>query len=361
MKRPRVTGDWQSTLTGMLAVVLASGCATPPAPRRAEPAFYPPPPAPPRLQFLTSYSSEADLGRRPGRWYDFIVGRAETEPVELAKPYGVCIRSNRIYACDTVGRSIAIFDLAAGSMSRWTPAGEGRLHSPINLAFDRDDVMYIADSARGNVPMFDARTNYLGSLAELDGMKPADVAVSAERIYVADLLHHRVAVYDRRSRQRLFTIPAGPEDGASRLFSPTNLALDSAGRLYVSDTGAFRVQQYDAAGRHLRSFGLHGDGPGQFARPKGIALDRERRLYAVDAAMQVVQIFDGEGNLLLHFGGPEAGGPSLSLPADVAIDYDHVDRFRAFAAPGFALEYLVLISSQYGDHKINVYGFGHRP
>ena len=40
------------------------------------------------------------------------------------------------------------------------------------------------------------------------------------------------------------------------------------------------------------------------------------------------------------------------------IDYDHVDFFRHYAADGFELEYLVLVSNQFGPHKINVYGFG---
>ena len=31
-----------------------------------------------------------------------------------------------------------------------------------------------------------------------------------------------------------------------------------------------------------------------------------------------------------------------------------------YAAPGFQLEYLVLASNQFGDRKVNVYGFGHK-
>jgi hypothetical protein len=138
-----------------------------------------------------------------------------------------------------------------------------------------------------------------------------------------------------------------------------NLALDREGNLYVSDLGAFRVQKYDPSGRYLRSFGGLGTGPGQLVRPKGIDLDEEGRLYVVDAATELVQIFDPQGNLLLFFGEPREDGSGLSLPAKVRISRELVPRFRHLASPSFELEYLVLVSSQYGDRKLSVFGFGH--
>jgi len=91
-----------------------------------------------------------------------------------------------------------------------------------------------------------------------------------------------------------------------------------------------------------------------------LAVDRAGRIYVVDAAAQVVQVFSPDGQLLMYFGGPDGGGHELSLPAGIAIDYDNVERFRPLIAPNFSVEYLVLVSSQYGDNKINIYGFGHQ-
>lgn len=339
--------------------VLMTGCSSPKVAAKHEPLFYPAPPAAPRLQFLTSYAGSGDFDRPPGRWYDYIVGRVDEPRMELVKPYGVAMHGDRIYACDTVNRSVAVFDLAAGRATAWQPSGEGRLHTPINLAFDDAGTMYVADPSRGNVALYDAQTNFLGSLADAAGMKPTDVAVAGNRVYVADLQRAQIAVFDRTSRERLFTVPRNPTNAAERLFQPTNLAIDPQGRVVVCDSGAFCVKVFDPDGKLLHTFGEHGDGPGQFARPKGIAVDRAGRIYVVDAAMQVVQIFDADGQLLLCFGEPAGDEPGLDLPADVAIDYAHVDRFRALAAPGFALEYLVLVTNQYGGDKIGVYGFGH--
>jgi len=44
----------------------------------------------------------------------------------------------------------------------------------------------------------------------------------------------------------------------------------------------------------------------------------------------------------------------------VKVDYDSVSLFQKRAAPGFKLEYLILVTSQFGAHKVSVYGFGSR-
>jgi hypothetical protein len=50
---------------------------------------------------------------------------------------------------------------------------------------------------------------------------------------------------------------------------------------------------------------------------------------------------------------------NLNLPAQVVIDYDNVNLFRSYAAPDFEIEYLIIVTSQYGLRKVNIYGFGH--
>ena len=47
----------------------------------------------------------------------------------------------------------------------------------------------------------------------------------------------------------------------------------------------------------------------------------------------------------------------MSLPTTVRIDYDSVAHFRKYVAPGYDIEYLVLVASQFGLNKVNVFGF----
>ncbi len=116
--------------------------------------------------------------------------------------------------------------------------------------------------------------------------------------------------------------------------------------------------KFDRDGHFKATFGKPGDNLGHFARPKGIALDREGRLYAVDASFNNVQIFNKDGRLLMFFGegGDKPGG--FVLPAKVAIDYDNVQYFQQYVEPGFQVEYLVLVTSQFGSRRVNVLAYG---
>ncbi|MEW6719745.1 MAG: 6-bladed beta-propeller [Thermodesulfobacteriota bacterium] len=363
-------------------LILFAGCATTPVSKPRTDIFFPPPPEAARLQYLTSFSSEQDLGGGPGKFASFVVGKAPPDK-PIGKPYGVALRDGMLYVCDTGVQAIEILDLQKKQFRYFTPAREASLRTPVNIAVDHDGTRYVADTGRGQVVIFAADDRYLGAIGEkvlraakahskappqteaasvdaVDEMKPTDVAIAGDRLYVADMKNNRVRVYDKATRKLLFSIPADPAaaDPQAKLYAPVNLAVDAQRRLYVTDIGAFRVQQYDPDGKFLRSFGRMGDSPGEFARPKGVAVDREGRVYVVDAAAQVVQIFDAEGKLLLFFGEPEGSPVGLNLPAKVVIDYDHVGLFRSYAAPGFQVEYLVIVTNQYGDRKVSVFGFG---
>jgi sugar lactone lactonase YvrE len=350
---------WLS-FAGCLFLVAVAGCATRhPAPKVYT--FFPPSPDEPRIQFLTTFASDADLGR--GRTFeDYIVGdQKTTDP--LVKPYGLAIHDGKIFVCDTVADTILAFDLKKRRAAYFAPQGEGKLRLPINITIDRDGTRYVADTGRAQVLIYNAQGTFLEAMGKKDEMKPSDVALSADRIYIADLLNHCVRVYAKPGHQFLFSIPADDKAAKGKLLSPTNLALDQAGnRLLVSDTGANEVQVYDLQGKYLRSIGRAGVAPGMFARPKGIAVDHQGLTYVVDAVTQVVQIFDTEGRLLLFFA--EAGASTqgdVVLPAVVKVDYDNLGYFQKFVAPGRQLDYLIFVTSQFGGQKVSVYGFLKQP
>jgi len=145
---------------------------------------------------------------------------------------------------------------------------------------------------------------------------------------------------------------------SERIDRPTNLAFDAEGYLYVTDAGRFQVVKFDRDGHFKIAFGKPGDTPGHFARPKGIALDREGRLYAVDASFNNVQIFNHEGRPLMFFGGSGDKPGSFLLPAKVVLDYDNLPYFQKYALPNFQIEYVILVTSQFGPRLVNVLAYG---
>jgi len=343
---------------GALLVALLGGCAAPTTTEKpASYTFFPPPPDEPRVQYLTAFASDADLGHE-GNFAEFITGE-QRQVNPLIKPYGLAGHDGKIYVCDTVAGVIQIFDLQARRASYFAPVGEGQLRLPINVSVDEDGTIYVADTGRNQILIYSGGGGYQGAIGVMDEMRPTDVAVTADRLYVTDLKGHSVRVYSKADRKLLFTIPANPKAAGEKLFSPTNLAVDKqGGRLLVSDTGGFEVQVYDLDGKYLRTIGRQGTGPGMFARPKGVAVDHDGLAYVVDAATQVVQAFDPSGNLLLYFGSPGASEHGeLILPAAVKVDYDDVGYFQKYLAPGYQCEYLILVTSQFGGQKVSVYGF----
>lgn len=341
---------------GLAALALLCGCATAP---KTPPkyTFFPTPPNEPRVQFLAAFSSDTELGRSSA-FTEFLTGRpAGTKP--LAKPYGLALSEGHLHVCDTILGAIEIFDLERKRARYFAPMGEGRLQTPINISIDRDGTRYVTDTGRNQVLIFAKDDSYVGAIGLKDELKPTDVAISGDRLLVTDLKGHAVRVYQKADRKLLFSIPRDPNAAKGKLFSPTNVAVDKAGHIVVSDTGGFAVQVYDGEGNFLRSIGQQGVAPGMFARPKGVAVDREGRIYVVDAATQVVQIFDAEGRLLMFFGQPGTSEEGdLYLPAAVKIDYDNLRYYQAKVAPGFHLEHLILVTSQLGAHKVSIYGFG---
>lgn len=345
------------TLALLLSVAALAACTStappkePEAPRRV---FYPEAPELPRIQLLATFTGERDFAPQRSGFATFVAGEAKTQ--EMQQVYGVALADGKLYAVDTKGASIAIFDLVQQRFSTFTGAGAGRLKNPINITVDSDGSKYVTDTSRDQVLLYDRDNKYLGAYGESGQFKPVDTAIAGDRLYVVDILHHQVQVLNKRTGALLFKFgKAGSEPG--QFFHPTNIALGPSGDVFVTDTSNFRVQRFTAEGKYLRAYGQVGDRPGSFARPKGVAVDREGRVYVSDAAFQNVQVFEDSGRLLMAFGQPKQG-EGMSLPAGVGIDYEHVPLFARYADPNFKIDYLVVVASQIAPNKVDVFGFG---
>ena len=332
-----------------------AACATGKTPEVVE-VFYPDPPVPARLQFLTSFTGEGDIAGQRSAFEAYITGIKESKR-RLDKPYGVAIWGGKIYVSD-LNQGIVIFDLEKKTYSLLAGAqGMGKLLQPVNIRVDADGTKYVADPLRGQVVVFDRNDFFVTAFGSPDAWKPVDALPYENELYVADMQNAQVTVVDKKSGGVLRRI--GPEaEPAHRLSRPTNLAFDSEGHLYVSDAGRFQVVKYDRDGHFLGTIGDVGSESGTFARPKGIAVDRSDRLYVIDAAFGNVQIFNKEGYLLLFFSKSGKGPGDTDLPSQVAVDYDHIRYFQQYANRSFEIESLVIVANQFGSKMINVYGYG---
>lgn len=352
------SGSGARFLPGAVFLLLAAlgGCGGARLPETEAPVFFPAAPAAPRVQYLTQFSTAADVMGRPGALSRLLLGANPPDDV-LAKPYGLALDRGRLYVCDTKLDAVVVFDLAARRFGYCGTTGPQTLKKPVNICADPDGRKFIADAGRGEVVILDAQDTWAGAFGGRDLQRPVDVAWRQGRIYVCDAEACRVVVFDGATLAPVAFL-GGPGEAAGQFARPTNLAVDPEGNIYVSDTLNGRIQKISPTGEFLAVFGSRGDRPGEFARPKGIALDPAGRLLAVDAAFENVQLFDASGRLLLFFGGPGTGPGQFTLPAQVVVDTAHLELFAPLVDPGFTAECLVLVSSQYGPRKISVFALG---
>lgn len=316
--------------------------------------MYPPSPEEPRIQFLAHYSKDSDVVPPPSGFRSFVLGEAKVR--ELGKPYGVAVHDGKILVCDSLASVVAIFDLRDREVEVLGAGANGRLQKPINVSVDEDGTRYVVDVKLRRLMVYDRDNRYLRAIGDPEAWDPTDVAIVGKRLFVLDKQNSQVVVIEKATGVELKRW-GQPGSGVGEFYFPTNVAVGRDESVYVADTGNFRVLKFNRRGKFLRRFGKLGQQLGQFVRPKGVAVDREDRLYVVDAATEVVQIFNPDGELLLFFGGPGNQRGGLTLPAKVTISYDSVEYFADRVAPGYEIDYLILVTSQFGPNKVNVYGF----
>jgi sugar lactone lactonase YvrE len=128
-----------------------------------------------------------------------------------------------------------------------------------------------------------------------------------EILAVAGLLFLITSLASRATSSPAAT-PLGSVSAA--LQSPSRVAIDSSGRVFVSDSAACRIAIFDAFGRLLQIK----DG---FAAPLGIAIDSAGKIFVAESQAGRVRIFDSQWNPLGKLGG---GDGEFQLPNFIAAD-----------------------------------------
>jgi sugar lactone lactonase YvrE len=254
---------------------------------------------------------------------NLVAGPPEDKP-EIVRPYSTTHDSTgRLLVADPGQHGVHIYDFEKRKY-QFLKGPRGReFASPIDVACDRNDNIYVSDSVRAQIYVFDVRGRFLrtigGPTADSRLQRPTGMVLDAasRRLYITDTLRHQVVVFglDGTLIRAIGKRGAGPGE----FNFPTALTL-SAGRLYVVDAMNFRIQSFTPEGQFLGSFGRLGNQTGTLNRPKGIAADTEGHLYVVHALFETVQVFDPDGQLLYYFGSSGAKPGQFQLPAGISID-----------------------------------------
>lgn len=181
-----------------------------------------------------------------------------------------------------------------------------------------------------------------GPAAQARFSDPFGLAAAPDgRVFIADGGdNNRIRVLERDGQVRTL---AGKEEGftdeagtQARFNTPSGLALDAAGNLYVADTGNHAIRKVTPQGQvtTLAGDGAAGwrDGPGQQARfnaPLAVAVDAQGRVFVADSYNDRIRMItpDGQVTTLAGAGHPgHADGPGakalFDTPSGLALGPD---------------------------------------
>lgn len=164
-------------------------------------------------------------------------------------------------------------------------------------------------------PSFGQRLKRFFSGGDEEGFaRPAGVAVSGSRVYVADPGAPALWILDRGAGSARRVTELGQEP----LVSPVGVAAGPQGGIFLSDSALARIALLDAEGRVIRAFSQGG-----FRRPAGLAYDPERdRLYAADSASHCIWVLGADGRALGTIGRRGSLPGEFNFPTHVAVDRD---------------------------------------
>jgi sugar lactone lactonase YvrE len=207
--------------------------------------------------------------------------------------------------------TVFVADAGHSDRIRWiTPDGHvstvaSGFNTPSGLALTLDGTLYVADTGTHTIRRIapDGSVSTLagdGTPGYADGPAhqarfngPIGIAVAPDgRIFVSDTYNDRIRVIgvDGIVTTLAGSGQPGADDGVAEGASfdtPTGLALDARGILYVADTGNRIVRTVDMNGRVTTPTWAQGDG---FFRPLGLAVGPDAEVYVADEGGRITEI-----------------------------------------------------------------------
>ncbi len=233
-------------------------------------------------------------------------------PPDARLAYVTQFRSERDFAKSKRTLWQKIKRLLVGSEELWA------LRSPFGLDVFGEQ-LYIADPEARTIWVADFKgetfSPFVRSTGKVPLPSPIGVAVESDgRVFVSDSQRNAVFVFSPKGTL-LATL------GAGKFGRPTGLAVDRQRHwLYAVDTVRGEVVVFSTSTlKEVRRFGKIGEGPGEFNLPVHLAV-RAGIVYIVDTMNFRVQVFNAEGEFVGLFGQMGDGPGDFARPKGIGVD-----------------------------------------
>jgi YD repeat-containing protein len=232
-------------------------------------------------------------------------GTAGSEKGELEHPEGMVAEEANLWVVDQGNDRLVKYHKGTVE-AEFGSAGTGDLEfsSPFGIAKDPlNGYLYIADGGNNRIEVLTTS----GTFVEAIGWGVKDGKGELETCETA--------------------CKAGiPGSGNGQLNGPAGLRFDSAGDLWVTETGNNRVEEFSPTGTYMSQFGSKGSGNGQLSEPTGIAID-EGEIYIVDRGNARVEEFSPAGTYLSQFGSKGSERGQFSNPVSIVANENNGELY----------------------------------
>jgi streptogramin lyase len=177
-------------------------------------------------------------------------------------------------------------------------------YRPSGVAVDASGNAYVVDQELDEVVKFNAAGTAVGAFGRgsLQDAQGAAVDSTAGVLYVADQYQNQVERFTTATGARLTPWAAN---------TPTDVDVDSAGNVYISESNTGQIVKRAPDGTQLAQIGSLGSTNGKLSGPTGVAVDATGSVYVADAGNGRVQQFASDGTYLNQW--------AISNPSAIAV------------------------------------------
>jgi len=265
---------------------------------------------------VTYYTYIADTGNNRvlkynpnGSFLSALDSSACPTSMSFNSPTGIAIdSSNNVFVADTGNHLIKRFDSSGACTAELAATGITGSFDPTYLAVASSGNLYAVDGNRIAIVNSDGSYN-----SEFDGTgssgtfsSPTGIAIDGSGdVYVADTGNNKLKKFNSDGSFDTLEIN-GSTGGGSAFTNPKGVALDTSGNIYVADSSLALVQKYDSAGSYLDVF----DDGGNLNNPQAVGVSANNDVYILDTGNNVVKIFQEDKTSLGNISALDAPAPA---------------------------------------------------
>lgn len=298
--------------------------------------------------FLMTRPPKIQGESQPDRLFLFSVYGFEGDLLRRPSGVGFDDKGN-IYVADTGKKRIVVFDGDGKYIRVFGEAGKEalKLWNPIDVEVTPDGRAFVVDKSQGKLVEYDTTGRAVRDIKTEE--PPTSIAIADDLMYVTT--ESGVLIADLEGNLQTGYVKRGKDPGS--FDRPGGVAVGEDGTLYIADSLNYRVQAIGTNGLPKWQYGapipadkaIQFDDPSRkFGLPASIAADEAGLLYVVDGLNHEVEVLDTKGEPIEVIGDTGHGDGAFYFPD--GIDYhggriaiadkfnDRIEVFQVPLAPG---------------------------